>query len=141
MLGNINDHQGGPNMSYSHIIDVIRSNSDDQFQQQYLHHVMESDPAHPDFISVRVPYSGYVDYIREVDGAVIVLSDSDQWCDEFGEDDGWTYIVFRSIEDYIDEVLHGKSDPVIFDEGYNTFDSCFKSAVFDMLQNSHMFNR
>lgn len=122
-------------MSYQHTIEAIRAYTDDDFPQSYFNNLVEVDYDHEGFTSVKLPYTGFVDYIRELDDSVIVISDSDQWCDD-GEDDGWTYAVFNSIEDYINDVMGEGCNIVIFDEGFNTFNDCFKSAVFDLLRNS-----
>jgi len=123
-------------MSYQHTIETLRANVDDSFPQSYFSNFIEVDYDHEGFSRVQLPYTGFVDYIREVDDAIIVISDSDQWCDDC-EDDGWTYAVFKSIEDYINEVFGDSCNIVSFDEGFNTFHDCFKSAVFDMLMNSN----
>lgn len=123
-------------MSYQHIIDVLERNSNDSCPTSYFHNLVKNDADHPGFIKVQNPFTNYTDYIKEVDEYIVVLADSDQWC-EGPDDDGWTYAVFNSIEDYTEEVYGSSNDILLCDEGYSTFDNCFKSAVFDILQNCH----
>lgn len=130
MLVNINNPKGGPNMSYQHTIEVLNQYIEDFGPMAGITSFLDCDYDHEGFTVVYLT-SGYRDYLKEVDGKLFVLAESD----------GWTYAVFNSIEDYMNFEFDGCAHPVISDLGYDSFDHCFKSAVFDMLQNPWKFNR
>ena len=122
-------------MSYKSMIETLRHNVNDSCPESFLHDLVEIDyDRDGGFTRVSCPLSSYVDYLKEFDSCIIVLSDSDQWCDG-PDDDGWTYVVFNSIEDYIEDTYEGGDSAILCDSGYDSFTDCFTAAAFDVLQN------
>lgn len=127
-------------MSYQHTIQVLNQYVEEFGPMSGITSFLDCDYDHDGFTVVYLA-SGYKDYLKEVDNKLFVLSDSDDWCDDYDESDGWTYAIYNSIEDYMNSEFDGSGLPILSDYGYESFDYCFKSAVFDMLQNSYLFNR
>ena len=127
-------------MLYQHTLQALNQYVEDFGPMAGITSILDCDYDHDGFTVVYLT-SGYKDYLKEFDDKLFVLSDSSDWCDEGEESDGWTYAIYNSIEDYMNSEFDGSGLPILSDYGYASFDYCFKSAVFDMLQNSYMFNR
>lgn len=97
----------------------------------YFRYLKAEDSVHRSFVSVLPPYSTDFDYIKAIDDYIIVIF--------FDHIHQYCYSVFKNLNDYMACALDDGDDIFLFDIEYPSFDTCFKSAVYDLLQHSIMF--
>ena len=116
-------------------IEKLRQAVNDNKPSKFLHNLNVACEDHPDFISIQLPWTDFVDYLTEYQDYIIDVTNSEAWGDF-----GYCYAVFDNIDDYIQTATQGKHTEIYSDEGFRNFDAGYAEAINDIQSHEDMFD-